>query len=267
MSVNKDGNLRPDGISVELPWFGLGGTYYWNPGSPAAPRFTLTGGLGVGGGGAHLIHLRKGMSSEDTTGYGASINIPSFSVNASIPDKSGIPQPWNAKVSSIGIGAAVPGLGMNYTVTPAQVVDFFRKYILNPIAGPADRPAALARNSRPIISEPGTEQSRPHLRSPSSRPPSDSGDLAWPALDIVGRYEPSVGAVSGGEPDRVFSGRASAIPYIAEGRASPGGLPGMMAMVGDGGAGAGGHVDAPAGGLLGILQDYMLTQQSRSGFR
>src|SRR5690242_13388911 len=98
MSVNKDGKLRPDGISVALPFLGLGGTYYWDPGSPTAPRVTLSGGFGVGGGGMHLTHLRKGMTSQDSLGYGATANIssivPSVTVNASIPDDGGIPQPW-----------------------------------------------------------------------------------------------------------------------------------------------------------------------------
>jgi hypothetical protein len=267
LSVNRNGNLRPDGISFEPPWFGLGGTYYWRPGAPAAPSFTLTGGLGKGGGGAHLIHLRKGMSSEDTTGYGASINLPSFSVNASIPDKSGISEPWNAKVSSIGIGAALPGLGVNYTVTPAQVAAFIRKYIMNPIAGPVDQPASLSSHSQPIRLGAGTERSIPNLGSPSSREPPASRTSPWPSDDIGGRYESSVGPVSGRESDRLFSGRASAIPYVEEGHAIPGGLPGIIASVGGGVAETGGQVDAPAGGLLGIIQDYLLTQESRSGSR
>src|SRR4051794_39975423 len=119
MSVKKNGNPRPDEMSLTLPFFGLGGTYYWNPGSPTAPRFTLSRGIGLGGGGVHLTHLRKGMTSQDTLGYGAAANIskifPSVTVNASIPDDHGIPPPWNAKVSSIETGIGLPGFGAGYT--------------------------------------------------------------------------------------------------------------------------------------------------------
>lgn len=115
MAVNENGNLRPDGVLLTLPFFGLGGTYYWNPGAPAAPNVTLTGGLGMGGGGVHAVFLRKGMTSQDSLGYGATANIaptilPSVTINGSIPDESGIPQPWNAKVSSIEAGVGLPGL-------------------------------------------------------------------------------------------------------------------------------------------------------------
>ena len=77
MSANENGNPRPDGFSASLPLgpIGIGGTYYWNPGSPKAPAFTLTGGLGMGGGGLHAIFLRKGMTSSDTLGYGANANV------------------------------------------------------------------------------------------------------------------------------------------------------------------------------------------------
>jgi len=73
MTENEKGNARADGASVSIPIGpigGISGTYYWNPGSPTAPAVTLTGGLGMGGGGAHLVFLRKGMTSKDTLGYG-----------------------------------------------------------------------------------------------------------------------------------------------------------------------------------------------------
>jgi hypothetical protein len=68
------------------------------------------------------------MTSQDTLGYGAtgtaSTVFPSATVNVSIPDEHGIPQPWNARVSSVESGAAIPGFGVNYTVTPRQIADF-----------------------------------------------------------------------------------------------------------------------------------------------
>jgi hypothetical protein len=93
MSVNENRNPRPHGYSASLPFLrfgGIGGTYYRNPGSPTAPRFTLTGSLGAGGAGLRSVFLRKGMTSSDTLGYGANAHVgfmPSVGVNLSIPDE------------------------------------------------------------------------------------------------------------------------------------------------------------------------------------
>jgi len=270
MSVNEKGNLRPDGISLELPlpWSGFGGTYYWNPGAPNAPRFTLTGGLGVGGGGLHLIHLRKGMTSEDTLKFGASVNVPSFNVNATIPDESGIPLPWNAKVSSIGIGAGLPGVGMNYTATPAQIADFIRTYILNSAVRSEDQSSAPRGipQGAPMRLEPGAERPIPYAGPWSSREPFGSVISPWSSDYIGGRVEPSARIASGGHSDRAFSGGASAIPYIQARRVTPADPPDMTAAVVGGGSRAGGQA-APAGGLLGMIHDYLLTEAARSDSR
>jgi hypothetical protein len=152
MAVNEIGNARPDGFSVSLPFgpVGIGGTYYWTPGSPTAPNLTLTGGLGVGGGGLHTVFLRRGMTSQDTLGYGATANIaptifPSATINASIPDKYGIPLPWNARVSSIDAGVGLPGFSGTYTMTPQQVADFIGKYLSLSAMGPQDELAPIVR--------------------------------------------------------------------------------------------------------------------------
>lgn len=149
MSANKNGNLRPDGVSASLPLFGpfgISGSYYWNPGAPTAPAITLTGSLGLDsrlrGLGLHAAFLRKGMTSQDTMGYGLTGNIstgvPSVTVNASIPDENGIPQPWKAKVSSIEAGISPPGASVaaTYTITPQHIADFLTRYILRPAASP-----------------------------------------------------------------------------------------------------------------------------------
>jgi len=66
----------PDGASVTVPapWGRIGGTYYWNPGSPTAPHLTLTRAFGAPGIGLNTVFLRNGMTSEDTLGYGMSGN-------------------------------------------------------------------------------------------------------------------------------------------------------------------------------------------------
>src|SRR5262249_44151927 len=111
MSVNENGNLRPDGFAVtftpSVPWVFVAGVsvnVYWNPGSDTAPSVTVTGIGGFGasvwqigpGIGAGLIFLRQGTTSADTLGYGTTTTVstvvPSVSLNSSIPDKNGVPQ-------------------------------------------------------------------------------------------------------------------------------------------------------------------------------
>jgi hypothetical protein len=108
MSVNENGNLRPDGFSVSVPsFFGrIGGTYYWNPGSPAAPHLTLTRTYGMPGLGLHAVFLRTGMTSQDTLGDGVSGNVstglPSVTTNGTIADEGY--RPWKSRVTSIEAG-------------------------------------------------------------------------------------------------------------------------------------------------------------------
>lgn len=270
MSVNEKGNLRPDGISLELPFIGWGGTYYWNPGTPTAPSVTLTKGLGMGGGGAHLIHLRRGMTSEDTLGYGASVNMPSLNVNATIPDTYGIPEPWNARVSSIGAGVAIPGFGANYTVAPARIAEFIKKYILGPAVTPEEQPSASTPTlqSGRIGVEPASGPPVPYAGSSLKRDYFGSGIAPWASEYTGGRYEPSAGTVSRNEADRAFSAGASAIPYIrGAARAAAAGFPGASESRAGGGTVASGQVGAPAGGLLGMIQEYLLTEASRGESR
>lgn len=256
MSVNEKGNLRPDGISLELP-YGLGATYYWNPGAPSAPRITVTGGVGKGGGGVHLIHLRRGMSSEDTLRYGASVNVPSFNLNATIPDASGVPLPWKAKVSSIGVGAGLPGVSANFTATPEQIAAFIRKYVLTPIMGLTDQSAAPGHmpQSLPIRIQRGAERPVPYAGHSAGSEPFASGISPW-FSDYADVHAPPARAVSGGPPDRVLFDGASVIPYIKDGRASLGAPANLAASVVSGGSGAPGQVES-ADGLLGMIQDYL----------
>lgn len=101
MSAEQRKNRWPDGASVSLPTpvGKIGGTYYWNPGSPAAPQFTLTLSRGSPGLGANAVFLRQGMSSSDTLGSGVSGNVstilPSVTLNGTAPSNDYlIPQPW-----------------------------------------------------------------------------------------------------------------------------------------------------------------------------
>lgn len=189
MSENKNGSLRPDGFSASIPVgpISLGGTYYWNPGSPTAPTMTLTGGLGVGGGGLHTVFLRKGMTSQDSLGYGASADIaptvfPSVVVNGSIPDESGTPKPWNAKVSSVESGIGLPGFAATYTTTPQQIADFLSKSIFSPAMGPEDELSPFVRSLRSGVGTIGASNSAPIPFTGLSSRPSKATKL--PVVDL-----------------------------------------------------------------------------------
>jgi hypothetical protein len=182
MSANENGSPRPDGLSVTLPFIGLGGAYYWNPGSATAPAFTLTGGLGMGGGGVHAVFLRPGMTSTDTLGYGASADIsaggPSAAINSSIPDKYGIPLPRKAKVSSVGAGIGLPGFAGTYTATPQQISDA----IVSPAGGPQDELSSFVRTLQTGHGTIG-QSAEPPVRFPNSRyqNPLGNGMAGWPS--------------------------------------------------------------------------------------
>lgn len=149
MSVNENGNLRADGVSISLPVgpFGIGGSYYWNPGSPTSPPLTVTGSVGFGGGGLGLSFLKAGMRSEDTLGYGASGNLFPFvpTLNVSIPDANGRPELSKSRVSSLEIGPARPGLAATYTWTPEQIAERLRMFFAPPAMGPIDEVSPLVR--------------------------------------------------------------------------------------------------------------------------
>ncbi|CCE04621.1 hypothetical protein BRAS3843_110004 [Bradyrhizobium sp. STM 3843] len=129
LSVNKNGNLRADGISLSVPTlFGrLGGTYYWNPGAPGTPPFTVTRSLGGPGFGAHPVHLRPGLSSQDTLGKGItgnlSVGIPFVSVSGVTPHGWQSPGKAKAKETVVewGIGSPNASPALTETWTPAQM--------------------------------------------------------------------------------------------------------------------------------------------------
>src|SRR5688500_15794651 len=103
----------------------------------------------MGGAGLRSVFLRKGMTSSDTLGYGASAHAgfaPSVGVNVSIPDENGIPLPWNAAVTSVEAGAGLPGFAGTYTATPQQIADFLAKYIFPPAMGPQDELSPFVRS-------------------------------------------------------------------------------------------------------------------------
>jgi hypothetical protein len=184
MGVNENGNLRPDGFSISLG--PVGGTYFWNPGSPTAPSVTLTGTRGLGGGGLQGVFLRPGKTSLDTLGYGAtgtaSTIFPSATVNASIPDSHGIPQPLNAQVTSVESGIALPGFGTTYTATPQQVAARIADmvHLITPAMGPDDELPPFFRMLRTGHATVGPPVSPPvSFLSPSQQNPLGNGMGDW----------------------------------------------------------------------------------------
>jgi hypothetical protein len=183
--------------------------------------------------------------------------FPSVTVNASVPDSNGIPQPWNAKVSSIEAGAGLPGFGATYTVTPQQIADLLVKHGIagslpigvpgfpepGPAMGPQDELTPFARSLQSKSGSIGLRQQPavPFL-DPSEQSPLGAGMAGWSA--------------SATRPN-VFNAGAPPVPYLPDPLQGSGGLPGLFARV----AGTDPHDPTqpppPAGGLLELMQDYL----------
>lgn len=178
-----EGGVRwPDGWSGSVPFPGgrVGGTYYLNPGSPSAPRITLTRSLGMPGAGLNAVFLRQGMTSSDTLGPGLSGNVstilPSVSLNGTIPDND-VLRPWKSRVTTIEAGIGTPNASpaLTATYTPQQIADFLTRYVFPPPSGPGgkgvfvrDSAAGAGVASRNNVFEHGYPE-------PSSAPPAENG--------------------------------------------------------------------------------------------
>jgi hypothetical protein len=182
MSVNENGNLRPDGLSLSFPVpFGrVGGTYYWNPGSPTAPSVTFSRTLGVPGAGLNAVFLRHGMTSQDTLGSGVNGNVstivPSVTLNGTMPD--GGYQPWNSRVTAVEAGIGTPNASPAVTNTYSlqQALDFLKKYVVSPAGGPGDELSPLQRSLQSGVGTIGPSESEPPARFLTSRQQSPLGD-------------------------------------------------------------------------------------------
>jgi hypothetical protein len=189
-------------MSLSLPtWFGrIGGTYYWNPGSPTAPHVTVTRSYGMPGFGANAVFLRNGMTSQDTLGSGMSGNvstgIPSISANGTIPDDGErIPRPWKSRVTSIeaGIGSPNASPAVTGTYTPDQIAEFPNKYIFGPAMGPQDELSPFARSLRSATAT-VAPSSEPPVRFIGSRGQTPLGDGrgGWSSsIDIADSRQPA----------------------------------------------------------------------------
>jgi hypothetical protein len=187
MSVNGNGNLRPDGLSVSFPVpFGrLGGTYYWNPGSTAAPWLTFTRTLGMPGAGLNAVFLRNGMTSQDTLGSGVSGNVstvlPSVTLNGTIPDQGY--QPWNSRVTSVEAGIGTPNASpaVTNTISFQQALDFLKKYVVRPAGSPDDELSPLQRSLQSGVATIGPADGEAPIRFLAASPPNlfASGVGSW----------------------------------------------------------------------------------------
>jgi hypothetical protein len=133
-------------------------------------------------------------------------------INGSIPDENGIPQPSKVRVSSTewGIGSPGTSAALTYTWTPQQIADFPAKYgFVSSAMGPQDE---LPRFTRTLQSSVGTvgQNSEPPVRFLSSRDqaPLGSGMADWRS------------SVNGTDPQN------SSQPAVSP--QEPGGLPGLL---------------------------------------
>jgi hypothetical protein len=177
----------------------------------------MTNSLGVNPGfGLHAVFLRKGMTSQDTLGYGVTGNVstllPSVTVNGSIPDENYVPQPWKARVSSVEAGIGSPGTSaaLTYTWTPKQASDFLAKYLFaSPAMGPQD-------------------ELSPFVRTLQSGAGTITQGVEPPVRFLTSRYQNPLGDGMAGWPS---SANAADPPYVEQPAPSsdqPGGLLGLL---------------------------------------
>jgi|GEM_PF-4638250 len=219
--MSDDTKPRPNGATVFVPWpwkipGKIGATYYWNPGSPDAPHFTITRQYGFPSAGIHAVFLRKGMTSQDTIGNGIRGNIstfvPSISVDGTLP--RGEYEPWKSRVTAIEAGGQIsPEISpaVTSTYTPQQ----FLHLLMSPAGGPQDElppPPQSPQTGQGTVSPPPTE---PPVRYLSKR-----------YLNPLG--EPMTGwasSVSADGPQYVAPAPAQTAP---EAQSGPGGLYGLL---------------------------------------
>lgn len=209
------------------------------------------------------------MTSGDSLGWGTSSNVstilPSVSVNTSIPSKDGIPQPSKNKVSSIEAGlsnSVGASRSTTYTMTPQEIAEVVRNSHFNqPAMGPQDELSPLERGLRRSVGTVGPAN-EPPTRFLRSRPADALGDGMddWSAPYVKGNAinGKADAANSGVATGPAFANRAPAIPYVPQApQGTPGGIPGLLAAATGSASSDPSQFQPPAGGLLGMIQDYM----------
>jgi hypothetical protein len=180
----------------------------------------------MGGGGLRAVFLGKDMTSQDTLGAGATANAGAgvnATINTSIPD---IRQPWKMRVSSIEGGIGLPGFAVTGTSTPDQIAEFLNKHIFNRPAPP--NRAEFVRDSAAAAGIPSRK---------------NVFEYGYPD--------------SGGPRPNVFDTGAPSVPYVPAPQQKLGGLPGLLAGVAGTDPANPTQAAPPAGGLLGLLREYM----------
>lgn len=271
MSVNKNGNLRPDGISFTIPMpprGRIGGTYYWNPGSATAPHLTFTSTQGLPGAGLHAVFLKPGMTSSDTLGTGASGTLstifPSMTVNGTAPDEGDlISRLRNARQSSFEVGIHTPDASpaLTHTYTPQQIAD----RIFRPAGDSGDELSPFIRSLQSGQGEVGPP-SEPPIRFLGRRDGNALGNgmTGWtgnlpdentdPAAVNPNGCSGNAGAANVSSSS--FMTGAPSVPFLPPAsQSTPGGLPGLIASVA--GIDPSDPDRSPAGGLLALLREYM----------
>jgi hypothetical protein len=143
-------------------------------------------------------------------------------VNAGIPD---ILQPWKMKVTSVEGGLGLPGVAATQTLTPQQIADFSDKYLGGP--GPKVR-AEYVRDSAAAAGVPSRNN-----------------------VFEYGFPEPSPIRSS------VFNTGAAPVQQFATPHGSMGGIPGLIAGIAGTDPSSPTQASPPAGGLLGLIQEYL----------
>jgi hypothetical protein len=182
------------------------------------------------------------MTSNDTLGPGFSGNVstflPSVSLNGTMLNND-IFRPWKTRVTSVEAGIGTPNASPAFTTTytPQQIADFLTKYFFSPASGPEGK-RAFVRDSAAVAGVPSR---------------NNVFEYGFPD---AGSASSATGRANGQKREEaIFDNGASLVPFAVSPESIPRGLPGLLfdnALVDPLGSGA-----APAGGLAGLIQDYL----------
>ena len=141
-----------------------------------------------------------------------------------------------------GIGTPNASPAFTTTYTPQQIADFLTKYLFSPASGPEGK-SAFVRDS-----------------AAAAGVPSRNNVFEYGFPD-AGTASPATGRLNGQKREEtIFNTRASPVPFAVAPQSAPRGLSGLLfedALVDPSGSGA-----APAGGVAGLVQDYLRRNSS-----
>lgn len=163
------------------------------------------------------------------------------------------------------------GATESITSVPGKIGNAVDKYVFSPAMGPQDELSPLERSLRRGVATVGPASGPPE-RFWRSRPENALGDgmHGWSVPYIKGgAVNGPADAVNASPSTRPFiSSRVPAVPYVPQApQETSGGIPGLIADTTGSASSAPSQFQPAAGGLLGMIQEYMRNNPAESGGR